>query len=92
MKEYVELPKTSQPSPHHFLEAFKNAVHNLENAGEVVFLGLSSRLSGTFQTAKMAAEMVSKKITVIDSKTGSLGLGILALKIAEWLKEGINRE
>ncbi|NYE57850.1 DegV family protein [Carboxydothermus ferrireducens] len=92
MKEYVELPKTSQPSPHHFLEAFKNAVHQLENVGEVVFLGVSSRLSGTFQTAKMAAEMVSKKITVIDSKTGSLGLGILALKVAEWLKEGINRE
>lgn len=90
MKEHFELPKTSQPAPHHFMDAFKNAAHYLENAGEIVFLGISSRLSGTLQSAKIAAEMLGKKITIIDSKSSSLGLGILALKVSEWLKEGLD--
>jgi len=56
----------------------------------VVFIGLSSALSGTFESAQLAARSVPGDIHLIDSLTGSLGLGILAVKAHEFIHSGIN--
>ncbi|AKL94911.1 EDD domain-containing protein, DegV family [Clostridium aceticum] len=83
------IPKTSQPSPQRFIDAFKEG---LQKYGEVLSIHLSSKLSGTYSTAMMAKDMVNEKIEVFDSLSGSLGLGLQVLKASQLAKEGFSVE
>ena len=77
-----ELPTTSQPTPALFADAFREAV---EAGHEVVCITVSSRLSGTYQSATIAAEEFPGKVFVVDSRTAAIGSGILteyALQLA----------
>lgn len=72
-------PKTSQVSPALFLSHFKQLAQNGE---EGLYIAFSSELSGTYSTAMMIrnqlqAQHPSLKLTIIDSKCASLGLGFL---------------
>jgi len=87
MAQSKELPKTSRPAPEAFAGAFRDA---LANYASVIYLGLSSALSGTFESAQLAAKSVRGDIHLVDSLTGSLGLGILAVKAHEFIQSGIN--
>ena len=69
------LPTTSQASPFVFEETFSEAV---EAGFDVVCITCSSRLSGTYQSAVIAAEGFPGKIYVVDSYTIALGSAILA--------------
>lgn len=69
------LPTTSQASPYAYEELFRQAV---EAGHEVVAITLSSGLSGTCQSACIAAEEFGGKVHVVDSKSVSIGAGILA--------------
>lgn len=70
-----ELPATSQPSPELFAEAYEAAL----NAGdEVVVITISSKLSGTFQSANIAAMDFDNGVYVIDSENACIGAGVLA--------------
>lgn len=80
------LPKTSTPDPKTFLEAFERGA--IDGA---IYIALSSGLSGTYQTALMAKQMLnSDKIKIVDSLSASLGVGMLAVKAAELVKQGLN--
>lgn len=68
--ECDELPVTSQVPPFAFEEAFREAV---EQGEQVIAITLSSKLSGTWQSACMAAEGFGDKVRVIDSENASLG-------------------
>ena len=88
MSESKELPKTSCPSPDWFLEAYKGDE-------DVLIITVSSLLSGTYSSAKLAKDMYedknsNKKIEVLDSMSGSIGQGLLAIKAAELINEGKN--
>jgi len=77
------LPTTSQVAPQAFHDAFQAAV---EAGEEVVAITISSKLSGTWQSAMIAAEDFPGKVYVVDSKTASIATGILveyALSLAE---------
>ncbi|MDR7072015.1 DegV family protein [Fictibacillus barbaricus] len=73
-----ELPKTSQPSPQSFFDTFKKEV---DNGNHVLYIGLSSNLSGTVQSAAIAKGMLTEKeqeqVTIIDSGIASAGVKIL---------------
>ena len=69
------LPTTSQPTPFAFEQAFRQAV---EQGHEVVCLTCAGTLSGTNQSANIAAEEFEGKVLVVDSKTIALSLGLLA--------------
>lgn len=64
------LPVTSQVPPFAFEEAFRKAV---EAGGQVIAITLSSKLSGTWQSACMAAEEFGGKVRVVDSENASIG-------------------
>jgi len=83
------LPKTSQPSPQSYIEAFKKAA---QRTGETLCIHLSSKLSGTMNGAVMVREMMDKKIEVFDSLSGSMGVGMQVLKACEMRKEGASLE
>ena len=68
------VPHTSQATPSSFLPYFEEVARSGDSA---VVITLSSTLSGTYQSAMMAAEEFDN-IYVVDSKTASIGGGILA--------------
>ncbi len=74
--------KTSQPSPHDFLEVFDKYEND-----EVIFISCSSKISGTYQSALLAKEQAkNKNIEVIDSLTTSLGLKNLVYKTVDMIE------
>ncbi len=89
-----EMPTTSQVNTYRFIEAFKSFV---EMNKSIVYIGFSSALSGTYQNALMARNEVLKlyphaDITVIDSRSASLGLGAIVFYSSKLLKEGATKK
>jgi DegV family protein with EDD domain len=81
------LPTTSQPSPEAFAQVFRQA----QEAGEqVVALTVSSKLSGTCQSAMIAAADFPDSVWVVDTKTVAIGCGILAELAVRLKEEGLS--
>lgn len=90
LKISESFPKTSQPSSGAFAEVFKKAV---EGGEEVIAVVISSKLSGTYNSASIAADMVAaNKISVIDSETTVSNLRMLVERAKELAVSGKSRE
>ena len=87
--ENDELPTTSQATPFAFEEAFREAV---EEGHDVVCITCSGKLSGTHQSAVIAADEFPGKVHVVDSQTIALGNAILAQYALELVNKGMNAE
>lgn len=87
-----QLPTTSQPSPAVFADCYNKLAD--EGAEEIISIHLSSDLSGTLQSAVLAKGMVADKIkvNVIDSRSATMGLGLIVLTAAKAAKENKNIE
>ena len=70
------LPKTTQVNPQEYCDAFEPL---LENGDEVVAIIMSSRLSGTFQSAQIAKDMAKggERLHLVDSLNVTIGEGLL---------------
>lgn len=76
-----EMPKTSQPTPYAFQQAYEAAEED-----EILCIAVSTKVSGTFNSANLAAQSCpDKKITVHDTLQGTLGQGFQA-----WLAAVMN--
>jgi DegV family protein with EDD domain len=82
-------PGTSQPPPAHFEEVFRALA--VDHDAIVVVL-LSAKLSGTLNSAAVAAAAVAPLVPIelVDSRTGSMALGFQALPAAELAAAGID--
>ncbi len=69
------VPTTSQATPADFDKVFAEAVASGES---VVALTVASKLSGTYQSAVIAAAEYPGRVFVVDSETAAIGTGILA--------------
>ena len=87
--ESDELPTTSQATPFVFEEAFAEAV---KDGSEAVCITCTSKLSGTYQSAVIAAEEFGGKVHVVDSKTIALGSSILAQYALDLVDRGLSAE
>ena len=82
-----ELPRTSQASP----GQFKNIYDRLgRDADGIVSIHISSRISGTYNSAIQGAAVTSAScpVQVIDSAQGSMGLGLVVIAAAEAARRG----
>lgn len=80
-------PTTSQPAPADLLRAFDQAG---ETADAVLGVFVGSGLSGTLgQAQAAAARLNSARVSVVDSRSGSLGLGFQVLRATELADEGL---
>ncbi len=81
--------KTSQPSPKVFLDAYKKMLENFE---EVICVAITSKLSGTYNSAIQAKNFLKpeqkEKVFVVDSLSASGGEALLAFKAFDLIKEG----
>ncbi len=86
LKTSEDFPKTSQPAPQIFVDIFTEAK---KNGDELICILLSSQLSGTFQSALMAKNLVGyDKIYLIDSLSASYAIKIMADYALSLIEQG----
>lgn len=86
------LPRTSQPSPTAFQQAYMRLID--EGADAIIAVLISAKLSGTFQSACTARDTLPddlRKIPIemIDSESASLVMGMSIMKAAEEAQQGL---
>jgi DegV family protein with EDD domain len=81
------LPTTTQPSPGDFLNVYKKLAKETD---EILVITVSGVLSGTYQSAMQAKDMVEEKcrIEVIDSRKVAMSLGLIVIEAAKAAKAG----
>lgn len=85
------IPTTAQIPPGVFQEEFERVIKETDD--DIIYIAFSSGLSGTYQSACLARDMVDPdRITVIDSKSASVGMGLTVIRAAEALKAGKSKE
>jgi DegV family protein with EDD domain len=77
---------TSRPAPESFLTTYRRLID--EGADEVVSVHLSAELSGTLQSATLAAGEVGDRVTVVDARSAAMGLGFAVLAAARAAADG----
>ncbi len=85
--ESDEFPKTSQVNPDAFFSAFQKVVDEGDTA---IVITLSSKLSGTYQSAIIAAEDFEGKVFVVDSENVCIGERILIQYALKLRDEGLS--
>ncbi len=80
-------PSTTQPTPNDFLEVYQRLA---EGGNDILVVSLSSKLSGTYESALAAKRMMSTdcRIEVIDSKTVVMGLGVIVIAATKLAQKG----
>ena len=84
----ADLPSTSQPSPQDFEQNFNAAI--AAGAEEILCITISSDLSGTFNSANIAKDLVSVPVTVFDSRHASIGVGDMVKQASKMRAAGAN--
>ena len=81
------FPSTSQPSIGEFIETYRRIG---EPGDEIVSIHISSKLSGTFNSAEQASKMLEgeMKIHVVDTQQVAITVGLAAIAAARVVKEG----
>jgi len=83
------LPTTTQVSPAEYMAAFDEA---LAAGGSAVYIGLSSGLSGTMQSARLAAQEYGDRVKLVDSLGASVGLGLMVLRATDLAAAGASAD
>jgi DegV family protein with EDD domain len=80
------LPTTAQVTPNRFIEAYRKY---LSEGYKIISIHMSSVMSGTYQSACIAKEMLeTDDIVVVDSQNVTAALGMLVLKAAKLREKG----
>ncbi len=79
------LASTSQPSPGEFAQVFETLT---ADGSRVICLTLSNQFSGTYQSARLATNMVKGEVEVIDTQSASWGVGLMAMAASRAASEG----
>ena len=82
------LPATSQPTPQDFIAAYED----LASYERIYSVHVSSKVSGTFQSAELAAQEFGDKVRVVDSLSASLAIAMLSHGIQRRLARGTTDE
>tara|TARA_Y100001960_G_scaffold333671_1_gene440141 strand:+ start:26457 stop:27305 length:849 start_codon:yes stop_codon:yes gene_type:complete len=85
LEKSAELPKTSQPSIGDFINIYKPI---LDNGDQIISIHVSSKLSGTFNSASQAKSQLDENnsISIIDTKSVSMGVGLISIYAAKLIK------
>ncbi|MCH7718916.1 MAG: DegV family protein [Chloroflexi bacterium] len=91
LQEATELPSTSQPSVGDFQQAYEGLA---ETTDQILSIHMSSRLSGTVESARQASRACAERcqVEVIDSTTVSMAMGFAVIAAARAAREGAGLE
>ena len=87
VEESKRIPKTSQPSPHQFVEFYRKIA---QKGDTILSIHITAKLSGTYASAVAAAEELKGEFNVIpiDSACGSLGIGLMCREARKMERAG----
>ena len=87
LRTEADMPSTCQPSPADFVAMYEKIA---EPGDTIISVHLSSKMSGTYQSAVLASTMLDSdiQVKVVDSKSASMGLGLVAVAAAEGVRAG----
>lgn len=88
------FPKTAQPSPQDYIDAY---TPHLEAGRDILSITISSKLSGSYNSATLAADMLrddfpQRKIVILDSLNSSIGQGLILKEIIKMRNAGFDLE
>ncbi len=85
----ANFPTTTQPTPNDFIDVYNKLAKETD---AILVITLSSKLSGTYQSALQAKDMFEGevRIEVIDSLTVAMGLGLIVISAAKAAQAGAN--
>lgn len=90
LEETSGLPTTAQINPHTFITEFEPVISN--TADDIIYIAFSSGLSGTYISACMARDQIDPgRITVVDSKSASVGMGLTVIRAARAAARGLSK-
>ncbi|CAN5896893.1 DegV family protein [soil metagenome] len=84
LKASEEFPTTSQPPAGAFVEAYES----LQDYDDILVLTISRELSGTYDSAVTAADMVDTSVQVLDTRSAEMGSGLILLEALRVVDEG----
>src|SRR3990170_203170 len=85
LKEWTPV-STSRPNPEAILESYEKLA--ADGAESIVSVHISAELSGTFESAQLAARRASVPVTPVDSRQVGMGTGYAVLAAADAIAEG----
>ena len=87
VEQTKRIPKTSQPSPHQFVEFYRKIA---QKGDTILSIHVTAKLSGTYASAVAAAEELKDdfKVFPIDSASGSLGIGLMCREARKMERAG----
>ena len=87
LKNEIEMPSTCQPSSADFVAMYEKIA---QPGDTIISVHMSSKMSGTYQSAVLASTMLDSSVTVkvVDSKAASMGLGLVAVTAAQGVQAG----
>lgn len=89
LKSSPDFPTTSQPSIQSFSDVFEEVI---AEGYEIITIVISSKLSGTYSSASVAAGMIAgDKISVIDSESTASNLKLFVMMAKELAEKGMSR-
>ena len=88
LRDADELPTTSQPTP----QDFRAAYEELAGYERVLAFTVSAKLSGTYESARSAADEPGGRVRVVDTETASAAIAMLALGVQRRLERGTTDE
>ena len=84
LRDAEDFPTTAQPPVGAFIEAYEA----LSAYDDILVLTLSRKLSGTYDSASQAAEMVDRPVEVLDTRSAEMGSGLILLEALRAIDEG----
>jgi DegV family protein with EDD domain len=93
MRSEKVIPKTSSPSPGRYVQVMDEVIK--QGTDSILFVGLSSKLSGSFNVLSQAADIVREAhpgitIELFDTKSAAIAEGYIAIKAAQAAREGLD--
>ncbi len=87
VEESKRIPKTSQPSPHQFIEFYRKVA---QKGDTILSIHITAKLSGTYASAVAAAEELKGEFNIIpvDSASGSLGIALMCREARKMERAG----
>jgi DegV family protein with EDD domain len=89
LKEWTPV-STSRPNPEAILETYEKLA--ADGAESIVSVHISGELSGTFESAQLAARRASLPVTLVDSRQVGMGMGYAVLAAADAIAGGADAE